>query len=338
MLKGPVYKPIGLSYHEHENTLIVIRKDTEMQGLLLVNLGSPARPTTKDVRKYLKEFLGDQNVVTLPKWFWRPILNGFVLPLRSWRSATFYQHEWTKDGSPLIVNMQKITERVQTFLPHWQVRMAMTYGQPKIKETLLKMKAADCQRITVMSMFPEYTLSTTKSIIEQVKETGFKVNLIDRFYQEKKYQAACARHIQKAWQQKHYDYLFISYHGISSRKVKHGDPYLKECREATHSLIKLLDIPNERIKMVFQSKFGPMPWLKPYLKNTLLETVQMGNRNILIAAPSFVTDCLETIEEDYVQNYQAFRSNGGKELDIVPPLNDDPAFCQFIADLAVSRG
>lgn len=309
-----------------------------MQGLLLVNLGSPATPTTKDVKKYLREFLGDQNVVTLPKWLWRPILNGFVLPFRSWRSATFYQHEWTKKGSPLIVNMQKITDKVQSLLPDWQVQMAMTYGQPDIKETLLKMKEQGCDSVTVMSMFPEYTLSTTKSIIEQAQNSGVKVNLIDRFYKERKYQAAFARHIQRAWGQKNYDYLFISYHGIPSREVKHGDPYLKECQEATQDLINFLDIPKDKIKMVFQSKFGPMPWLKPYLKNSLLETVQMGNRNILIAAPSFVTDCLETIEEDYVQNYQAFRANGGQELDIVPPLNDDPEFCQMIADLAAARG
>lgn len=305
-----------------------------MNGLLLVNLGSPKSPTTQDVKKYLREFLGDQNVVTLPKWFWRPILNGIVLPLRSWRSATFYQDEWTKNGSPLIFYTQRITDKVQKLLPEWQVRMAMTYGNPDIRETLQQMHNSGCKKIVVMSLFPEYTLSTTKSIIEQVEKSHVSTTIIDRFYQEKAYQDALAEHVRNTWKQKKYDRLFISYHGIPSREVKQGDPYLNECKEATQMLIDRLDIPKDKIKMVFQSKFGPMPWLKPYLKNSLLEAVQMGDRNILIVAPSFITDCLETIEEDYVQNYQAFRENGGQNLDIVTALNDDPKFVKFIADLA----
>lgn len=305
-----------------------------MNGLLLVNLGSPKSPTTQDVKEYLREFLGDQNVVTLPKWFWRPILNGIVLPLRSWRSATFYQDEWSENGSPLIFYTQKITDMVQSLLPKWQVRMAMTYGDPDISDTLQQMHNSGCKKIVVMSLFPEYTLSTTKSIIEQVEKSHVPTTIIDRFYQEKDYQDALAEHVRSAWKQKKYDRLFISYHGIPSREVKQGDPYLDECKEATQMLIDRLDIPKDKIKMVFQSKFGPMPWLKPYLKNSLLEAVQLGDRNILIVAPSFVTDCLETIEEDYVQNYQAFRENGGQNLDIVTALNDDPKFGKFIADLA----
>lgn len=308
-----------------------------MQGLLLVNLGSPASPTTSDVRAYLKEFLGDQNVVTLPKWLWRPILNGIVLPLRSWRSATFYADEWTSAGSPLIVNTQKITDQVQALLPNWKVKMAMTYGQPDIQEQIASLKKSGCSKIIVMSLFPEYTLSTTKSIIDQAQASSYPVEIIDRFYQEDEYQKAFAKHIQQAWDQKKYDRLFISFHGIPSREVRQGDPYLKECQEHTAMIKKLLKIPSKKIKMVFQSKFGPMPWLKPYLKNSLLEDVQKGQRNILIAAPSFVTDCLETIEEDYVQNYQAFRANGGENLDLVPPLNDDPAFSKFIANFIQKR-
>lgn len=163
------------------------------------------------------------------------------------------------------------------------------------------------------------------------------MDFIDRFYQEKVYQEALAQKINSAWSIKNYDQLFISYHGIPSREIKQGDPYLDECKESTQAIIKLLDVPRDRIKMVFQSKFGPLPWLKPYLKNSLLEAVQMGKRNILIVAPSFVTDCLETIEEDYVQNYQAFRANGGQNLDIVEALNDDPKFVKMIADIAQKR-
>lgn len=131
-----------------------------------------------------------------------------------------------------------------------------------------------------------------------------------------------------------YDMLMISYHGIPVSMIKHGDPYKDETERTTVELRKRLNIPQDKIKMAYQSKFDPMPWLKPYLKNTLLQLVQLGKRNVLVVSPSFITDCLETIEENAVQNYQTFRENGGNNLAIVPSLNDNSKFAQFIADLA----
>ncbi|WP_334352067.1 ferrochelatase [Companilactobacillus sp. HBUAS56257] len=306
-----------------------------MKGLLLVNLGSPKSPKTEDVKKYLLEFLSDQNVIEMPKAIWQPLLRGVILPMRSWRSATFYQDSWTKDGSPLIVNTQKITDRVQKLLPDWNVKMAMTYGQPDIVQTLKQMQRDGCQKVTLIPLFPQYTQSSSKSIIDQAKKSDVPLEIIDRFYNETTYQEILAHQIQIAWNQGKYDELFFSYHSIPTAMVKHGDPYQRECEETTTKVSNLLSIPKENIKTVYQSKFGPMPWLKPYLKNALMQAVELGQRNILIATPSFVADCLETIEEDYVQNYQTFKASGGDTFELVSPMNDDPKFCQFLADLAV---
>lgn len=302
------------------------------QGLLLVNLGSPSAPTTQAVRHYLKVFLGDPDVIGMPPAVWQPILKGFILPFRSWRSATFYRDVWTKEGSPLIVNSEKLAKKVQVLLPKWDVQLAMTYEQPSIKDVLGAMKQRD-DHIIVLSLFPHYTRSTTLPVIKQVKAVDPDAQIIDRFGNEEGFVKVVAAKIEQSWKQKHYDRLIISYHGIPQSTVNHGDPYQKQTRQMTEQLKKVLTIPDKQIIMAYQSKFGPAPWLKPYLKNTLLQETQLGHRNILIAAPSFATDCLETLEEDGVQNYQAFRQQGGQELDVVPAPNDDPAFAQFIADL-----
>lgn len=300
-------------------------------GLLLVNLGSPTAPTTKAVRHYLKVFLGDPNVITMPQSVWQPILKGFILPFRSWRSATFYRDVWTKEGSPLIVNSQKLAKGVQAAMPDWDVQLAMTYEQPAIKDVLSRMKENDSD-IIVLPLFPHFTKSTTTPIIEQVHAVDPDIRVIDRFGNEPGYVSVIANLIEQAWQKKKYDRLVISYHGIPQAEVDHGDPYGDQTQLMTKQLKKALDIPDKQIIMAYQSKFGPAPWLKPYLKNTLLSQAQLGNRNILIAAPGFATDCLETLEEDGVQNYQAFRQNGGEELDVVPAPNADPDFVKFIAD------
>lgn len=302
------------------------------QGLLLVNLGSPTAPTTKAVRQYLNDFLGDPNVIGMPPALWQPILKGFILPFRSWRSATFYRDVWTREGSPLIVNSQKLTKRVQELMPNWDVQLAMTYEQPAIKDVLGAMKGRG-ESVIVLPLFPHYTRSTTQPVIQQVHAVDPNAKIIDRFGNEAGYVKVVANNIEKAWQKKRYDRLIISYHGIPQSTVNHGDPYQKQTRQMTEQLKKALTIPDKQIIMAYQSKFGPAPWLKPYLNNTLLQQTQLGNRNILIAAPSFVTDCLETLEENSVQNYQSFRQQGGRELDVVPAPNDDPEFAQFIADL-----
>lgn len=306
-----------------------------VQGLLLVNLGSPSSPRTSDVKSYLKEFLSDQNVIEMPKFFWQPLLRGIILPLRSWRSATFYQHAWRRGGSPLIIYTEMITKQVQKLLPNWNVKMAMTYKQPDIAETLHQMKIDGCDNVILLPLFPQYTQSTTKSIIEQAQTVDVDLTIIKQFYNEPTYQKILASQIQKSWDSDTYDELFISYHSIPIAMVKHGDPYQKECEETSAAVSKLLKIPSDKIKTVYQSKFGPMPWLKPYLKNALMQEVELGHRNILIATPSFVADCLETLEEDYVQNYQTFKASGGDKFQLVPPMNDDQRFSKFLADLAI---
>ncbi|MBB1123645.1 ferrochelatase [Limosilactobacillus albertensis] len=305
-------------------------------GLLLVNLGSPDTPTTPDVKRYLKEFLSDRNVIEMPPALWQPLLRGIIIPMRSWRSATFYRNCWTTDGSPLIAHTERLVKKVQALMPDWTVKMAMNYGHPAISDTITAMKK-ECRHLTVLPLFPFFTKSTTQTVIDKVTATDPNAKIIDRFSTEEGYLTLLTKQIQTAWDNGNYDKLLISYHGIPTAMVNHGDPYRDETEAATAELIKRLDIPEEKIKMAYQSKFGPMPWLKPYLRNTLLSEAQLGHRNVLVAAPSFVADCLETLEEDQVQNYQYFRENGGDNLTMVPSLNDSSEFAQFIAELVKQR-
>ncbi|GEO69438.1 ferrochelatase [Levilactobacillus acidifarinae] len=305
-------------------------------GLLLVNLGSPTAPDTPAVKTYLREFLSDQNVIELPKWFWQPLLRGIILPLRSWRSATFYQHIWTTSGSPLVAYTQLMTQQVQTILPDWDVRYAMTYGGPHITATLQAMAQDGCDHTIVVPLYPQYTQSTHQTIIEAAEAAQVPITIVKHFYQEPAYLKLLATKLQTAWLKHDYDAIVFSYHGIPKSMVRHGDPYAQQCAATTAGVLTYVpEIPHEQITTAYQSKFGPAPWLKPYLKNELMQLVELGKRRVLLVTPSFVSDCLETLEEDGVQNYQTFRATGGDTLDLVPPMNADPAFSQFLADLAV---
>lgn len=305
-------------------------------GLLLVNLGSPANPSIPAVRSYLRQFLGDPNVITLPRWLWKPILSRMILPKRPAHSAKLYHDIWLPDGSPLIVYTRKLTARIQEQLPEWDVQMAMTYGQPSISKTIQQMQQ-HCHHIIVLSLFPHFTQSTTTSIIEQVQAIDPTIPIIQQFADQPAYLNLLAKHIQRAWDHGNYQRLFISYHGIPQSMVKHGDPYQQETRQTTAELCRRLDIPQEQIQMTYQSKFGPLSWLQPYLHETLIHAADQGLKRALLVTPSFVADCLETLHENGFDNRQAFLDHGGEQLTVMPSLNADPDFASFIAQLAQAK-
>ncbi|SKA00523.1 ferrochelatase [Pilibacter termitis] len=306
------------------------------KGILLVNLGTPTAPTTKAVKAYLAEFLGDPLVIQKPRWWWLPLLHGIILQVRPKKSALLYQKIWTPNGSPLFYYTQKQAENLQEILPQTIVKFAMTYGKPSISDTLSEMKALGCTEIIVIPLYPQYSVTTTEPIIRQVEKTKFEnIKIIHDFYQEKNYLSLLAKDIQKKWQQKNYDCLLLSYHGIPVEYVKNGDPYQMQCEETTAKLRELLpEIP--QIFHAYQSKFGRDEWLSPATCDTLKKLPLQNKKRVLVAAPSFVCDCLETLEELGMENKGCFLDAGGIEYDYVSPFNDEKEFAFVLKTIVES--
>ena len=104
-----------------------------MKGVLLVNLGSPDSTERNDVRDYLDEFLMDERVIDLPKWFRSFLVKGIILKTRPKKSAEAYKKIWWKEGSPLIVLSKRLMDKVQSKVSV-PVTLAMRYGNPTIKK------------------------------------------------------------------------------------------------------------------------------------------------------------------------------------------------------------
>ena len=115
-------------------------------GVLWVNVGSPAAPTTRAVRRYLRQFLADPAVVDAPRLVWLPVLHGIVLPFRAPRSAELYRRIWTSEGAPLLVNSRRFAGALARELgPGFRVALGMRYGEPSIEHGLREL--ADCARV-----------------------------------------------------------------------------------------------------------------------------------------------------------------------------------------------
>ncbi|MBL4755791.1 MAG: ferrochelatase, partial [Flavobacteriales bacterium] len=133
-------------------------------GVLLINLGTPDSPSTKDVRRYLTEFLNDPYVIDLP-WLKRKLLvNLIIVPFRAPKSAKIYQEIWTKDGSPLMIHGLALREKLQHSLgDQFGVHFAMRYQNPSIKSVLKEMSSKNYDKIIVLPLFPQYASSSTGS-------------------------------------------------------------------------------------------------------------------------------------------------------------------------------
>ena len=151
----------------------MLHSSTRKTAVLIVNLGSPASPKTADVRRFLREFLGDPRVVNLPRPVWWLILNLFVLPFRPRKSAHAYQTIWTEQGSPLVVYTRQLTVKLAAAIGSegLLVDYAMRYGEPALAAKLREFEQQGVDEIVVLPLYPQYSSTTTASIFDVVAKS-----------------------------------------------------------------------------------------------------------------------------------------------------------------------
>lgn len=312
------------------------------KGVLLVNIGTPDKPETKEVKAYLKNFLGDQRVIDTPRWKWLPILHGIILNTRPKKSAALYKAIWSEEGSPLLVYTKAQTKLLQERLPDYMVLYGMGYSSPTISESLAEMAQAGVEDITVIPLFPQYSTTTTASVNDAVfrhylkEENMPTLHLVRDFATHPLYIKLLIAQIKEGIATHQPDRLIISYHGIPVSYVEKGDPYQKQCQATTDAIFTQLelDIPWQ---VTYQSTFGKAEWIKPALDQTLMELPKKGVENVLIITPGFVSDCIETIEEIESENRAYFMKNGGKVFNYIHPFNEDLRFIELLKMLVKDR-
>jgi ferrochelatase len=311
-------------------------------GVLLVNLGSPAAPTTSAVRRFLKAFLGDPRVVNLPRPLWWVILHFFILPFRPHRSAAAYRKIWDEKGSPLIFLTRQLTDLVAHRLNAKGVitGYAMRYGEPSMAKQLNALKKQGIDNLIILPLYPQYSSTTTASVYDDlIKELSRWRHLpsfqfISDYHQDEHYIAAVTESIEQAWRkQGRNDLLLMSFHGLPEQLTQWGDPYFHLCHKTAALIAEKLDLDKEKWRVVFQSRFGKAQWLKPYCAETLQHLAQQGIKKIDVVCPGFAVDCLETLEEIAMENKALFIKAGGEIYRYIPALNDSKLHADAIVKL-----
>jgi ferrochelatase len=317
----------------------------ERAAVLWCNLGSPDEPTARAVRPYLAAFLGDRRVVEVPRAVWLPILHGIILRTRPAKSAAKYASIWLPEGAPLKVWTEKQAGLLAGALGERglgvAVRDAMRYGQPSIAGRLDALVAEGATRVLVLQAYPQYSATTTASVIDAVNAWSAKTRRVPEFrfvndyHDDAGYIDALAQSVTRHWQDHGQpDRLVMSFHGIPERNIRLGDPYQAQCETTARRVAERLRLAPDRYRVTFQSRFGRAKWLAPYTEPTLRELAAQGARRVDVMCPGFPADCLETLEEIAIEGRKAFLEAGGQEFGYIPCLNDDSGWIAALAGIA----
>lgn len=324
------------------------------RGLLLINLGTPNSTDHAAVRRYLREFLVDKRVIDLPAPIRYLLVYAFILPFRTKRTAHAYQEIWTPQGSPLLINSLNAMKQLTHYLdPDYKIALGMRYGQPSIEQALQSLK--DCSTLTILPLYPQYSSAATGSALEhtldriKAQEVIPNVRIISEFYQHPAYLKAQTDLISTHLNEQ--DHLVFSYHGIPERQIlKTGchtvckdicpsisklnhNCYKAQCHQTSRLIAERLGLNSDQYSSSFQSRLGKTPWIKPYTDELFTSLAARGIKRVAVVCPSFVTDCLETIEEIGIRAQAQWQQLGGTGFKLIPCLNDHPAWLSAIKEI-----
>lgn len=337
---------------------------TKKMGIVL-NIGTPNAPDTASVRKYLKEFLSDGEVVNIPTLIRIPLVHLWIAPRRAAASAVKYKKIWTDKGSPLLTHTQDFAKGLERELG-FPVVVGMRYGQPAYRDAVQAAKDYGAEELLLLPMYPQFARATTTSslnaIYSELKKQEFNpsIKVLKDFYDSKSFLSASVSGLKPNVSEliagvselnaslKDYDHVLFSFHGLPVSQVKR-DPacqlgaccdedsscarrcYRAQCVRTADLLAKHMDLPRSMYSYSFQSRLGPVEWIKPFTDQVVDELVKSGVRRLLVLCPSFVADCLETLEELGMEVRQQFLSTGGQKFHLQACVNADPMWVKNFA-------
>lgn len=330
------------------------------KAVILVNVGSPDKPELKYVSRFLFQFLNDRRVIDLPLILQKILVNLIIIPFRMRKSTRLYKRLWTEKGSPLIYLQEQLKNKLNEQLGgEYMVYSVMRYGNPGLKELMKDLESKALEEIILLPLFPQYASSTSGSVfslfsqlIEKWKAVP-KLKKIEQFYNHPAFLDAFEEQSKK-FKLDSYDHVIFSFHGLPLRHIQklHTDIPLTECicekempahgkycykatcYETARLLVDRLKLPEDRFTVTFQSRMSEN-WLAPFTNDVILEKAKLGMKRILVFAPSFVVDCLETIIEIEQDYNDLFRKLGGVQLDMVEGLNDTEIWIRGLSDIVL---
>jgi len=325
-------------------------------GILFLNLGGPE--SLDEVEDFLYNLFNDEDIIRLPA----PIkpLQGYIARWIASRRAPNSRHAYESigGGSPIVSltsdQGDKLSEELAKIGVDAKVYIGMRYWYPFTEEAVDKILEDDINRLVILPLYPQYSISTTGSSIrlldmimnddpKQWDPRKIDHTVVPDWFDHPGYVATQAKLISKELaaygdspdQVK----VMFSAHGVPESYVAAGDPYkgqIEKCAEMIMQEVNREHPGKFDYTLCFQSRVGPVKWLEPYTDDVLNQLGESGLKNLVVVPLSFVSEHVETLEEIDQEYREVAEEAGISNFMRVPALNSDPLFIETLVDLTMT--
>src|SRR5713226_3039149 len=317
-------------------------KTVRRVGVVLFQLGGPE--TLEAIEPFLYNLFCDPDIIDFPfARIGRKALAKLISPTR----AKKVQHHYAVigGGSPI----RKFTERQARALEGRLAEagldarcfVAMRYWHPFTSEAIKQLRAAACDEIVLLPLYPQYSATTTGSSLNEWQrhfQDDIPVHCVETFYQNELYLAALIEKIDEALARfpdpKRAEIVF-SAHSIPVSVARSGDPYQQQIEE-TVELVMQRGAWRNHHRLCYQSKVGASKWLQPSLHRALRDIAGERIRNVCVVPISFVSDHVETLGEVDHEARKEAAQLGIERFEMTSGLNDSPTFIAALAELVTT--
>jgi protoporphyrin/coproporphyrin ferrochelatase len=315
---------------------------TRRIGVVLFQLGGP--DTLEAIEPFLFNLFCDPDIIDFPgARLGRRALAKVISSTR----AKKVQHHYAAigGGSPIRRFTEQQARCLQLTLAHCgldaRCLVAMRYWHPFTSEAIEQLRAACCDQVVLLPLYPQYSRTTTGSSLNEWRRLfhdDIPVHSVDAFYQHELYLEALVEKVNEAlahFPEPARAELVFSAHSVPLAVVEKGDPYQRQIEETVELLMKRGGWQN-RHRLCYQSKVGASRWLQPSLHKTLRELKAERVREVCLVPISFVSDHVETLGEiDHEARKEAYEL-GITRFEMTEGLNNSPTFIAALADLVKS--
>ena len=314
-------------------------------AVVLCNLGGP--DSLESVRPFLFNLFSDPDIFRLPLGF---LTQRPFAALVAWRRTPAAAHGYAAIGgkSPILEYTRAQAEALARALAgagEFDVHVCMRYWHPLTNEVVAMLKKKNYARVILLPLYPQYSITTTGSSYNEFqRECGRQryhpsVTLVRQWYDQPDYRRAIVETLRaEAAKFPEPDpariELLFSAHGLPQKIVNAGDPYERQIRATFDAVRAELNWPHTTL--CYQSRVGPLEWLRPYTDDVIREKAAAGVKQMLVYPIAFVSDHVETLYELGITYAELARAQGIAHYRVAPALNSHPRFIAALKSLVLN--
>jgi len=314
-------------------------RTTRRVGIVLFQLGGP--DTLEAIEPFLYNLFCDPDIIDFP---FARIGRKPLAKLISTTRARKVQHHYATigGGSPIRRNTERQAQALEAEVRSHGIGahcfVAMRYWHPFTSEAIEKLRAAECDELVLLPLYPQYSSTTTGSSLNEWRRQfrdDIPVHCNETFYRNSVYLDAVVEKVNEALSRfpaPHTPEIVFSAHSVPMSVIEQGDPYQRQIEETVQLLMQRGGWSNQH-RLCYQSKVGASKWLQPSLRQTLQNLAQEKQREVCVVPVAFVSDHVETLGEvDHEAREQAGRL-GIHQFEMSAGLNDSPKFIAALGQL-----